>query len=71
MSLPEFHAVMRRLDPRPAAIFKDIVFGAAVAPTMERFDDLLTEADVEAIHAYLIDESWSLRGRRSPRAASH
>ena len=25
---------------------------------MERFDDLLNEEDVDAIHAYLIDESW-------------
>jgi hypothetical protein len=25
---------------------------------MERFDDILSESDVEAIHAYLIDEAW-------------
>ena len=41
------------------ALFKDIVLRGAVAPTgMERFDDVLTEADVENIHAYLIDQAW-------------
>ena len=25
---------------------------------MERFDDLLSEADVDAIRAYLIDQAW-------------
>ncbi|HVW70462.1 MAG TPA: PQQ-dependent dehydrogenase, methanol/ethanol family [Steroidobacteraceae bacterium] len=50
---------LRRIDPSLHKIFKDIVLRGAVAPTgMERFDDLLTEADVDAIHAYLIDESW-------------
>jgi quinohemoprotein ethanol dehydrogenase len=50
---------LRRLDPSLQAIFKDIVLKGAVAPTgMERFDDILSESDVEAIHAYLIDEAW-------------
>jgi len=50
---------LRKLDPGVHAIFKDIVLKGAVAPTgMERFDDILSAADVEAIHAYLIDESW-------------
>ncbi len=50
---------LRRLDPSLQAIFKDIVLRGAVAPTgMERFDDILSESDVEAIHAYLIDEAW-------------
>ncbi|MDB6010840.1 MAG: Pyrrolo-quinoline quinone, partial [Gammaproteobacteria bacterium] len=53
-------------------IFKDIVLRGAVAPTgMERFDDLLTEADVEAIHAYLIDESWKAYKAQESGAASH
>jgi quinohemoprotein ethanol dehydrogenase len=25
---------------------------------MERFDDILSEADVDAIHAYVIDQAW-------------
>jgi quinohemoprotein ethanol dehydrogenase len=50
---------LRRIDPSLHAIFKDIVLRGAVAPTgMERFDDLLSEAEVEDIHAYIIDESW-------------
>jgi quinohemoprotein ethanol dehydrogenase len=41
------------------SIFKDIVLKGVLAPRgMERFDDLLTEEDVDAIHAYIIDESW-------------
>jgi hypothetical protein len=27
---------------------------------MARFDDVLSPADVESIHAYLIDQAWRL-----------
>ena len=50
---------LRRLNPGLHAAFKDIVLHGALAPAgMERFDDLLSEADVDNIHAYLIDQSW-------------
>jgi len=50
---------LRRLDPGLHAAFKDIVLHGALAPAgMERFDDLLSERDVDNIHAYLIDQSW-------------
>ncbi len=50
---------LRRLDPGLHAAFKDIVLHGALAPAgMERFDDLLSEKDVDNIHAYLIDQSW-------------
>jgi quinohemoprotein ethanol dehydrogenase len=50
---------LRRLGPGLQAAFNDIVLHGAVAPTgMERFDDLLSQQDVDDIHAYLIDESW-------------
>jgi quinohemoprotein ethanol dehydrogenase len=50
---------LRNLSPGLHAAFKDIVLRGAVAPTgMEAFDDLLTEEDVEDIHAYLIDQAW-------------
>lgn len=50
---------LRNLSPGLHAAFKDIVLRGAVAPTgMEAFDDLLTEKDVEDIHAYLIDQAW-------------
>jgi quinohemoprotein ethanol dehydrogenase len=63
---------LRRLDPGLQAIFKDIVLKGAVAPTgMERFDDILSEADVEAIHDYLIDESWKAYRMQEAAAAKH
>jgi quinohemoprotein ethanol dehydrogenase len=50
---------LRNLSPALHAAFKDIVLRGAVAPTgMEAFDDVLTEVDVENIHAYLIDQAW-------------
>jgi quinohemoprotein ethanol dehydrogenase len=50
---------LRRLNPGLHAAFKDIVLrGTLAAAGMERFDDLLTETDVDNIHAYLIDQSW-------------
>ena len=50
---------LRRLNPGLHAAFKDIVLHGLLAPAgMERFDNLLSESDVENIHAYLIDQSW-------------
>jgi hypothetical protein len=36
---------------------------------MERFDDILSDKDVENIHAYLIDQSWI--AYRAQEAAAH
>jgi quinohemoprotein ethanol dehydrogenase len=56
---PSITPDLRKLTPAQHALFTDIVLRGAVAPTgMERFDDLLSEADVNAIHAYVIDEAW-------------
>jgi mono/diheme cytochrome c family protein len=42
----------------------------AVAPTgMESFADLLSEQDVDNVHAYLIDQSW--QAYRAQEAAAH
>jgi quinohemoprotein ethanol dehydrogenase len=50
---------LRKLNPGLHAAFKEIVLHGALAPNgMERFDDLLSEHEVEDIHAYLIDQSW-------------
>jgi quinohemoprotein ethanol dehydrogenase len=50
---------LRRLNAGLHAEFKDIVLhGVLGAAGMERFDDILSERDVENIHAYLIDQSW-------------
>ncbi|MDP9065773.1 MAG: PQQ-binding-like beta-propeller repeat protein, partial [Pseudomonadota bacterium] len=50
---------LRRLNAGLHAQFKDIVLRGALAPAgMERFDDILSEKDVDNIHAYLIEQSW-------------
>jgi quinohemoprotein ethanol dehydrogenase len=47
---------LRKLAPDAHAAFNGIVLGGAFAPLgMEKFGDLLSQADVDAIHAYLID----------------
>ena len=61
---------LRRLNPGLHAAFKDIVLHGALAPAgMERFDDVLSEKDVDNIHAYLIDQSWI--AYRAQEAAAH
>jgi len=35
-----------------------VLHGALAPNGMERFDDLLSDKEVEDIHAYLIDQSW-------------
>ncbi|MBS0373926.1 MAG: PQQ-dependent dehydrogenase, methanol/ethanol family [Proteobacteria bacterium] len=61
---------LRRLNAGLHAAFKDIVLKGLVAPTgMEGFDDLLSEQDVDDIHAYLIDEAW--KAYREQQATAH
>ena len=61
---------LRRLDAGLHAAFKDIVLRGAMAPAgMERFDDILSEKDVDNIHAYLIEQSWI--AYRAQEAAAH
>jgi quinohemoprotein ethanol dehydrogenase len=61
---------LRRLNPGLHAAFKDIVLRGALAPAgMERFDDILSETDVDNIHAYLIDQAWV--AYRAQEAAAH
>jgi quinohemoprotein ethanol dehydrogenase len=51
---------LRKLNAGLHAAFKDIVLKGVLAPTgMERFDDILSDQDVDNIHAYLIDQSWA------------
>jgi quinohemoprotein ethanol dehydrogenase len=50
---------LRKLPSGLHGVFKDIVLGGILAPAgMESFSDILSEADVDAIHAYLIDQAW-------------
>jgi quinohemoprotein ethanol dehydrogenase len=61
---------LRRLNPGLHAAFKDIVLHGALAPAgMERFDDILSDQDVDNIHAYLIDQSWV--AYRAQEAGAH
>ena len=56
---PSITPDLRKLPPEVHAEFKNIVLKGDFAPLgMERFDDILSEADVDAIHAYLIDQAW-------------
>jgi quinohemoprotein ethanol dehydrogenase len=60
---------LRKIGPGLHAIFKDILLKGAVAPTgMESFADLLSEQDVDDVHAYLIDQAWA--GYREQEAAA-
>jgi quinohemoprotein ethanol dehydrogenase len=62
---------LRRLDDGLHATFKDIVMKGVLAPMgMERFDDILSEQDVDNIHAYLINQSWDAY-RQQQAAAVH
>jgi len=64
---PSITPDLRKLSPALHAMFNDILLKGAVAPTgMERFDDILSPTDVEAIHDYLIDEGW--KGWRAQEA---
>ena len=61
---------LRKLNPGLHEMFKNIVLHGMLAPAgMERFDDILSETDVENIHAYLIDQGW--QGYRSQEASAH
>jgi quinohemoprotein ethanol dehydrogenase len=47
------------MNPEKHQIFYDIVMKGLLAPAgMGRWDDVLSRADAEAIHAYIVDEAW-------------
>ncbi|HEX7759325.1 MAG TPA: PQQ-dependent dehydrogenase, methanol/ethanol family [Caulobacteraceae bacterium] len=55
---------LRRLDAGTHAQFQQIVRGGLLLPAgMPRWDDLLTASDVDAIHAWLIDQQTKTRAR--------
>lgn len=65
---PSITPDLRKLNPGLHAMFRDILLKGAVAPTgMESFADILSSKEVDAIHAYLIDEGW--KGWREQEAA--
>ncbi|MGD0502529.1 MAG: PQQ-dependent dehydrogenase, methanol/ethanol family [Steroidobacteraceae bacterium] len=53
---------LRRIEPGTHTLFNTIVLGGAFAAKgMGRFDDVLSPADVDAIHAYVIDGGYQLK----------
>jgi len=60
---------LRRATPATHTLFKSIVLeGIYAAKGMGRFDDVLSAADAEALHDYVIDQAWQLK--QSPAQAS-
>jgi quinohemoprotein ethanol dehydrogenase len=58
---------LRHLSAATHRIFYEIVLGGVYGGKgMARWDDVLSRADAEAIHAYLIDQAW---GEAAPAAA--
>jgi len=54
---------LRRLSPATHQLFYEIVLrGAYQAKGMGRWDDVLSQDDAAAIHSYLVDQAWQLRG---------
>ena len=59
---------LRRLPPGVRDMFKDIVLKGVMSNAgMGRFDDILTEKDVAAIDAFLLNENW--KGYKEQEAA--
>jgi quinohemoprotein ethanol dehydrogenase len=62
---------LRRLTPEKHALFYPIVLeGAFKAKGMARWDDVLSRGDAEAIHAYLVDQSWQLQAPTAPQGTA-
>ena len=52
---------LRRLSTATHSVFYEIVLrGAYQAKGMGRWDDVLSQEDAAAIHAYLVDQAWQL-----------
>jgi quinohemoprotein ethanol dehydrogenase len=53
---------LRRLSPATHGLFNAIVLGGAYTiKGMGRFDDVLSAADAQAVHAYVIDQAWQMK----------
>jgi quinohemoprotein ethanol dehydrogenase len=63
---------LRKLPSGFHDVFKNIVLGGIFAPAgMESFSDILSEADVDAIHAYVIDQAWQGYREQEKSAGQH
>jgi quinohemoprotein ethanol dehydrogenase len=53
---------LRRMAAAAHGMFNAIVLGGAYTMKgMARFDDVMSAADAEAVHAYLIDQAWQMK----------
>src|SRR5260370_25965565 len=53
---------LRRATPATHTLFKSIVLQGIYAQTGQaRFDDVLSVADAESLHDYVIDQAWQLK----------
>jgi quinohemoprotein ethanol dehydrogenase len=60
---------LRRLPPEIHNVFYDIVLrGALQSQGMARWDDVLSQQDAAAIHAYLVDQAAQLATSEAPKA---
>jgi len=58
---------LRRLNASKHELFYDIVLNGLLAGAgMGRWDDVLTRKDAEAIHAFIVDESWKAYDAQTP-----
>jgi quinohemoprotein ethanol dehydrogenase len=59
---------LRRMQPGTHEAFKEIVLNGALVPAgMPRWDDILSPADADAIHAYLVDLQGKTRSAELAR----
>jgi len=53
---------LRYMSAATHALFGDIVLGGAYqGKGMGRFDDVLSAADAQALHSFVIDQAWRLK----------
>jgi quinohemoprotein ethanol dehydrogenase len=63
---------LRRLSPVTHQLFYQIVLnGIYQGKGMGRWDDVLSAADAQAIHAYLVDQAWQLHPESSTAPGNH
>ena len=63
---------LRRLSPATHQLFYQIVLnGLYEGKGMSRWNDVLTREDAESIHAYLVDQAWSLIPANPAASQSH
>jgi quinohemoprotein ethanol dehydrogenase len=67
---PNITPDLRKMPQQAHDMFKDILLGGAFATRgMESFIDVLSDKEVENIHAYLIEQSWqAYRQQQAPDA---